>query len=198
MPSPKARGFPRIVVIEPFQCFLTWWVGSAYVFSGMFLALAMFHLDAAHSTAGFTIKHFLVGSTHGTMKIVSADVSLQPTRRASSVDAVIDVASVSTSEKGRGRRPAFRRVVRCRALSDHALREQRRRAGEIAERVPRDRHADHARHDQNVPLDVTVNDAAGASFTTWRRHVRSTRFWVDAPGRRCAAICSSARASRYG
>jgi polyisoprenoid-binding protein YceI len=66
------------------------------------LALALLHLNAAQSSAGFTIKHFMFGSAHGTMKIVSVDMPLQPNSPLpASVDAVIDVASVNTSDKGR-------------------------------------------------------------------------------------------------
>src|SRR5580658_2866357 len=69
---------------------------------GILLALALLHLDGAHSSAGFTIKHFLFGSAHGTMKIISVDMPLQPNSQLpASVDAVVDVASVDTGEKDR-------------------------------------------------------------------------------------------------
>ena len=151
----------------------------------MFLALAMFHLDAAHSTAGFTIKHFLVGSTHGTMKIVSADVSLQPNSTVpSSVDAVIDVASVSTSEKGRDddlRSAEWFDVARFPTMHYASTRVEPAKspnAFRVIGTLPM-----HGTT-KDVPLDVTVNDAGGrqlhyvATATFDRRD-----FGVDAPGK---------------
>jgi len=67
----------------------------------MLLALAL-HLNAAQSTAAFSIKHFVFGSVHGTMKVASVDMPVQPgSALPASVDAVIDVASVNTSDKDR-------------------------------------------------------------------------------------------------
>jgi polyisoprenoid-binding protein YceI len=66
------------------------------------MALALLHVDTAHSSAGFTIKHFLVGSTHGTMKVASVDMALQANSAVpASIDAVVDVGSVNTSDAGR-------------------------------------------------------------------------------------------------
>src|SRR5665213_1690123 len=66
------------------------------------MALALLHLDTTHSSAGFAIKHFMFGTTHGTMKISSVDMPLQANSAIpASIDAVVDIASVNTSDSGR-------------------------------------------------------------------------------------------------
>ncbi len=68
------------------------------------MALALLHVDAAQSSAGFSIKHFVFGSVHGTMKIVSVEMPLQPdSALPASVDAVIDIGSVNTAVADRDR-----------------------------------------------------------------------------------------------
>jgi polyisoprenoid-binding protein YceI len=67
-------------------------------------AAAPLHVDRDHSVAGFSIKHLLLSRVHGMMKIVSVDMPLKPDSTVPlSVDAVIDVGSVNTSEGDRDR-----------------------------------------------------------------------------------------------
>jgi polyisoprenoid-binding protein YceI len=65
-------------------------------------AAAPLRVDRDRSVAGFTIKHLFLSRVHGTMKIVSVDMPLKPDSVVPlSVDAVIDVGSVNTSERDR-------------------------------------------------------------------------------------------------
>jgi polyisoprenoid-binding protein YceI len=71
---------------------------------GLATAATPLRLDRDHSVAGFTIKHLLLSRVHGTMKIVSVDMSLRPDSAVPlTVDAVIDPGSVNTSERDRDR-----------------------------------------------------------------------------------------------
>lgn len=65
---------------------------------------APLHVDRDRSVAGFSIKHLFLSRVHGTMKIVSVDMALKPDSAVPvSVDAVLDVGSINTSEADRDR-----------------------------------------------------------------------------------------------
>jgi polyisoprenoid-binding protein YceI len=58
--------------------------------------------DPEHSTAAFSIKHFVMASVRGTVKVVSVDVTLQPNSTLpAAVDARLDVSGIDTGERDR-------------------------------------------------------------------------------------------------
>lgn len=147
------------------------------------LALALLHLDGTHSTAGFTLKHFLLGSTHGTMQVVSVDMPLQPNSTVpASVDAVIDVASVNTSEKDRDddlRSAEWFDVARFPTMHYASTRIEAAKAPNAFRVI-----GTLTMHgvSKEVPLDVTVSDAGPhglhyVATTTFDRR----DFGIDAP-----------------
>ena len=67
-------------------------------------AATALRVDRDRSVAGFSVKHLWLSRVRGTMKIVSVDMPLRPDSAVPlSVDAVIDVGSVNTSEGDRDR-----------------------------------------------------------------------------------------------
>ena len=59
-------------------------------------------IDASHSNAGFTVKHMMITNVRGEFTKLEGKVSWDPSKpEATQIEAVIDVASISTREEKR-------------------------------------------------------------------------------------------------
>jgi polyisoprenoid-binding protein YceI len=59
--------------------------------------MAQWNIDPAHSSADFTVRHMMVTNVRGTFDQLSGTIEFDPKNRATaSVEATIDVASIST------------------------------------------------------------------------------------------------------
>jgi polyisoprenoid-binding protein YceI len=59
-------------------------------------------IDASHSNAGFTVKHMMITNVRGEFTKLEGNVSWDPSKpEATQIEAVIDVASISTREEKR-------------------------------------------------------------------------------------------------
>ena len=59
-------------------------------------------IDASHSNAGFTVKHMMITNVRGEFTKLEGTVSWDPSKpEATQIEAVIDVASISTREEKR-------------------------------------------------------------------------------------------------
>jgi polyisoprenoid-binding protein YceI len=59
-------------------------------------------IDASHSNAGFTVKHMMITNVRGEFTKLEGKVSWDPSKpEATRIEAVIDVASISTREEKR-------------------------------------------------------------------------------------------------
>jgi polyisoprenoid-binding protein YceI len=63
---------------------------------------AVYQLDAAHSHAGFSVRHMMISNVRGEFQKLSGTVTYDPTRpEAATVSVSIDVASINTREEKR-------------------------------------------------------------------------------------------------
>src|SRR3954471_19368005 len=59
-------------------------------------------IDASHSNAGFTVKHMMITNVRGEFTKLEGKVSWDPSKpEATEIEAVIDVASISTRDEKR-------------------------------------------------------------------------------------------------
>jgi len=58
-------------------------------------------IDPTHSTVGFTARHLMITKVHGTFRRFSGAVTVAENPLESSVEATVDLASVSTGDDGR-------------------------------------------------------------------------------------------------
>jgi polyisoprenoid-binding protein YceI len=66
------------------------------------LAAATYQIDAAHSTAGFTVRHMMVSNVSGAFTKLSGTVEYDPNNPGQTrVEAVIDAASIQTRNEKR-------------------------------------------------------------------------------------------------
>jgi polyisoprenoid-binding protein YceI len=62
----------------------------------------VYQLDAAHSHAGFSVRHMMISNVRGEFQKLSGTVTYDPTRpEAATVSVSIDVASINTREEKR-------------------------------------------------------------------------------------------------
>ena len=78
--------------------------------------MSTYQIDTAHSSAQFKVRHMMIANVKGEFDKVSGNVTFDPANpEASSVEATIDVASISTRDEQRDGclRPlaGFERVV---------------------------------------------------------------------------------------
>jgi polyisoprenoid-binding protein YceI len=151
------------------------------------MALALLHFAGAQSSAGFSIKHFVFGSVHGTMKIVSVEMPLQPdSGLPASVDAVIDIGSVNTSQIDRDndlRSSEWFDVAHFPTMHFTSTRIE-------PSKTPNAFRVDGTLTlhgvSKDIPLDVTFSDARDDRGVRHYRYVATTKFdrrdfGVDAP-----------------
>ena len=66
------------------------------------LAAASYQIDAAHSVAGFTVRHMMVSNVSGAFSKLSGSVDFDPNNLSQSkVEVTIDAASIDTRNAGR-------------------------------------------------------------------------------------------------
>jgi polyisoprenoid-binding protein YceI len=78
-------------------------IAFAFAFAALALAQpAVYTIDAAHSSAGFSVKHLMVSNVRGTFSKFTGSIVYDPANlAASSVEATLDAASIDTRDAKR-------------------------------------------------------------------------------------------------
>src|ERR1700724_479293 len=64
--------------------------------------MSTYKIDPSHSTAGFSVKHMMIAKVHGAFEKMSGTLNFDPKQPLkSSVDVVIEAASINTHEAQR-------------------------------------------------------------------------------------------------
>ena len=89
-----------------------------------------YKIDPAHSGAHFTVRHMMITNVRGGFKTVNGTVVYDPENpAASSIQAEIDAASISTNDDQRDAHLRSARLPGRREVSDDHVPQHQRRAG---------------------------------------------------------------------